>query len=95
MKTPIEALHFDMKIIKSFADDLQERLNNKNCDSRKSCEEGLRQAKDFIAQYEDAIKVLKISSNVPVMRSVCSCGYTLTFDTVVNKQWCSLCKKHC
>lgn len=71
MKTPIEALQFELRIIKSFADDLQNRLDNPNCDSRKQCEYGLKQAKDFIAQYEAGIEVIKISSNVPVISSVC------------------------
>lgn len=37
----------------------------------------------------------QIVTTRPEAETGCSCGYPTTFDTVVNKSWCSLCKKHC
>ena len=71
MKTPIEALQFELRILKSFADDMQRLIDKPDCDSRKACINGLAEAKDFIAQYEAGIEVLKISCNPVVMRSCC------------------------
>jgi len=69
MKTPIEALQFEINWIKSFADKLQAASENPN--KGEKIDTLLKETKDFIAQYEEAIKVLKISISPLLSDEIC------------------------